>query len=730
MRTILAMIGSVGLVLALLLQSASASAVEQVKAVDQAKATAPTVAELKTRMKTLTTEALKVGDLWTAIQADAYASQKLGVRSSGVLGASTIIGNPLFAFPHQINAYWDRDERLIVVSGSRVYQLSPDGYPLGVSIQTLVTPTYSSLSRDGRFLALIERVTAPQYAFKISVLDLSDGREAWNARIALDRGDSLYGGIQISSEGHALAFIIYDSTETIARMQVVRSSGKHVSVPGYYRVAAIGAEGVWGIAEPIANRAVGTVSWTILSAGKTTEVSRAVGYNGMAAVISAGPEYHLKGVTAEGTIVEMAQPMVFTTASRLYTTGEWLIAVSGKSPVTVPAGEPEVDLLGNPIVETKQPYTLACYRWADLATPAQAKPVHVILGNGAVSQITPGVIYYWKSGKVYVLDLNAATVAPKEFSNLGVLEDYDLDHGRVVMEYAEGRKQIIKEDGTELWSGVGQKVILLDAWRAIVHDDKGACALVHLAVDAAQRKRLPLDVPDATYIVFEYDRYGRRLVVSRSARSWIEYDPQTGKRMATHEGERAKPIVPTWGFPYGRFSIQAARLVERDAPPPTDPSQQWNPMDAWQIGNSMMVLDHHGQIHITGKKRGTYQTIGSIDHGDHFGVAGDDLGVANEVGAAVAAFAPGPTIVQVRPGGPALDEMPEGPWRIKSPFYIPPRSAPLIFDPTKCGFTPRLLRSPPGSAFMLMVTDSVIIETDANLGKALGILDKQGLRDL
>ena len=31
---------------------------------------------------------------------------------------------------------------------------------------------------------------------------------------------------------------------------------------------------------------------------------------------------------------------------------------------------------------------------------------------------------------------------------------------------------------------------------------------------------------------------------------------------------------------------------------------------------------------------------------------------------------------------------------------------------------------------MLMVTDSVVIDVDANLGKAFGIVDKQGLRDL
>jgi hypothetical protein len=39
--------------------------------------------------------------------------------------------------------------------------------------------------------------------------------------------------------------------------------------------------------------------------------------------------------------------------------------------------------------------------------------------------------------------------------------------------------------------------------------------------------------------------------------------------------------------------------------------------------------------------------------------------------------------------------------------------------------------SPPGSGStsMLMVTDSLLFEVEANLGKALGIVDTQGLRD-
>ena len=702
-------------------------------AVDQSRATAPTVTELKSRMKALTSEAMKSGDLWTAIQADAYTNQKLGVRTSGVLGASEIIGNPLFAFPNLINAYWDRGDRLIVVSGPRVYQLSPDGYPLGLSIATSVISTYSGLSRDGRYLALIQRVTTPEYLMKVSVLDMSDGSEAWTASVPMVRGDALYGPIHISTEGRSLGFIIYDSNETAPRLQVVRASGKHVSVPGYCRATAIGAEGIWALAEPLSNMTAESLTWSVLSAGKVTEVKRGVSSHGIAAVLSAGPEHRLQIVTAEGAIVEPPQPMTFSRNARLYTTGDWLITANGSAAVAAPTGEPELDLLGNPIVQPQQASVsaLACYRWSDLVSPEKAQPVYKIEGRCLVSQLTPGLIFVSQSDKVQSVDLTAATITPKNIPVLGPLEDINSSHGRLIMEYADGKKQIVMEDGTELWSGPARRIVMLDTWHAMVRDEKNAFTLLHLAVDQAQRKALLIDVPDTTYTDFEYDRYDRRLVVSRGSRSWIEYDVQTGKRIAAHEGELRKPIVPTWGSPYGRFSVQAARLVPRDGPAPVDPSVQWNPRDAWRVGSSLIVLDHHGQVYVSARKRGTYTTIGSVDFGYRFGVLGSDMGIANVDGLAVASLAPGPTVVPARPGSAQpMDEMPEGPWKIKQFFYMPPRSPSLIFDPTKCGFTPRVLRSPTGGTTMLMVTDSVVIDVDANFGKAFGIVDKQGLRDL
>jgi hypothetical protein len=264
----------------------SAGTVSCTWALEQSLTNAATVAELKPRMKSLAVEAMKAGDLWTAIQADAYASQKLGVRSSGVIGNSTIIGNPLFAFPHLINSFWDRGDRLIVVSGKRIYQIAPDGYPLYVSIPLKLRPTYSSLSSDGRYLAIIERVISPVIKLDISVIDMSDGSEAWNATLPILVGDSQYGPIVISSEGRAVAFAMFDSTETIPRLHVVRASGNHVRVPAYFHALAVGTDGLWAIAEPARNLRADDQQWSVLAAGNVTAAISAASAKGMAVIVS------------------------------------------------------------------------------------------------------------------------------------------------------------------------------------------------------------------------------------------------------------------------------------------------------------------------------------------------------------------------------------------------------------------------------------------------------------
>ena len=58
-----------------------------------------------------------------------------------------------------------------------------------------------------------------------------------------------------------------------------------------------------------------------------------------------------------------------------------------------------------------------------------------------------------------------------------------------------------------------------------------------------------------------------------------------------------------------------------------------------------------------------------------------------------------------------------------------PQGKSLKWDPVKCGFTPKRLRSP-ATGDMLVITASLILEIGADFGAQVGILDRQGARDL
>jgi hypothetical protein len=306
---------------------------------------------------------------------------------------------------------------------------------LYVSIPLKLRPTYSSLSSDGRYLAIIERVISPVIKLDISVIDMSDGSEAWNATLPILVGDSQYGPIVISSEGRAVAFAMFDSTETIPRLHVVRASGNHVRVPAYFHALAVGTDGLWAIAEPARNLRADDQQWSVLAAGNVTAAISAASAKGMAVIVSQEAKPLLQVVNAAGNIISLPQPMLLGPQARVVTSGEWLIVASGYLPpvVLVPdptllpgagvndalkspkVAEPELDLLGNPIVPEApptQPPMMACYRWDDLANPASAKPVHTFMGYCDVSQTTPGLIFALHAGKVQAINLNDLLLTP------------------------------------------------------------------------------------------------------------------------------------------------------------------------------------------------------------------------------------------------------------------------------------------------------------------------------
>ncbi len=712
----------------------SSGVVSLMPAVDTKPTPAPKEADHRARMKSLVAEALKGGDLWTAIQADAYASQKLGVRSAGLLGSSEVLGDPLFAFPARIAGQHQRGEQVIVIAGQRIYRLASDGRPLAVSQPIPFVAHATAVTNDGVFVALVERTRTPAWTLKVVVRNLTTGSEVFSASLPLVASDYIHGDIHIAPDGSAVMVgVLNDDDNAGPRTAVMRAGGKHVVVPAYYRPVAIGSDGVWGIAEPASNIGGDDRHYALLHGG-TSLLCRSVAVgSGVAAMISLEDRANVQVIAGDGKRSTLRLPHALGTSARVLSAGEWLVVASGWPK----QGQAAVDLLGNPVSSAAEAYTSWFYRWSEVATDAtQAQPLLSVPGIPGVSTLAATTVFVGGED-VQVVDLTQAKpLAKKLMTPVGQVRYIESRHGRVLLWLREGKYQVIDESGVDLWNGVaGNGVDLHDPWYASTYQEDGTITWVRLAALPGERLATRLALPPGGGYELELDRYHRHLLAVRTRADWMEFDPSTGKALKGVGIRPLRPqvVAPGSGSAISAFTVQWARLLPRLATPVVeDPASRWNPLDAWRVNGTLVVLDHHGQVHVAGRKRGSYQTLGSVDYPAMFAqTAMGDLMIASEENVGRARLAAGPILATEGQGiGQPAQPLLEGPWRVKNLFFMPPRGGSLLWDATRCGFTPARLRSPPPPATgMLVITDSLVFDLDPGVGKQFGVLDKAGLRD-
>lgn len=696
-------------------------------------AAAPSAKEadlLKARMKILIGEAVNSGDLWTAIMAETFATTKLNARPSGLLTDCKIIGDPLFAFPNVISSYHQQGDVLVVVSGSRIYRVATDGHPLGVGIPIKFSPNMSALSRDGHFLGVVERQYSPTHLLKMSVIALPEGKEVFSTTVTVAKGDYLTGSPQIAEDGTAMAISVADDDGTVC-LYGVRNVGNQVTLKGYSRPICIGAGGAWAVAEPVSNRKADTKVWTLLFANDVTTLLAGTAGPGCAAVITKAAPTQVHIVQSNGSLIPLPLDIPLERKAQMDTAGDFLVICTGwpSKPTQT------LDLLGNPINAPAIPTTLL-YRWSDIVkSTATAKPVFSLPGCFCVGLLTGTSVFVGAGTQLAVIEVMqpilAATVLMTLPSDVEYLES---EAGRLDVWLNNQHRVIASEDGKVLFDAQVSWANLHDPWFMEVRAEGKAVDWVRLAENPEDRQitRLKLKNPGGYW--FKMDRYHRHLVATSDKKDWYDFDPLTGKLIADSQQEKNPEVVNLDDDVVGTMVSQAGRMVPRLLPPSLPPgdevSVRWNPADAWRIGKSLVVLDHHGQVYIAPPKRGPYQVIGSANFAKNLAQLNDsDLVVVDGDEKIIAGLAPGPSLVAAGPLiGKTAVFFGEGPWRVKNLFYYPPHGKPLMWDTARCGFTPQRLRSPPTGG-MLVVTASLIFEVDPDFGAKIGALDRQGLRD-
>ena len=624
----------------------------------------------KARMKTLIGEAANSGDLWTAIMADTFAMTKLGARPSGLLADCKIIGDPLFAFPYEINGFHQRGEVLVVVSGTRVFRVGIDGCPLGVGIPLSLHPGKSALSRDGRFLGVVERQHSLQ-RLEMSVISLLDGKEVFTATVPVEKGDYLIGSLQIAEDGSALAVSVADDGGAVC-LYGVRSAGKQLTLKGFSRPVCVGPDGAWAVAEPVSNRKADVRLWTLLAQGEVTLLASAAG-PGLAAAIRQDDPTLVHIIQSNGTMIPLPLDMPLARKPQISSAGGYLVVSSGwpsKATSTL-------DLLGNPIELPAIPTTLL-FRWSDLAkSTAMAKPVMTLPGNFCVGRLTGTAVFVGAGSQLAVIDVTQPHLVAAPLMTLSDdIEHLEADAGRLNVWLNHQQRVIASEEGKILFQGRVSSARLHDAWYLETRTESKAVDWVRLAENPANRQvtRLKLELPGNYW--FTMDRYYRHLLATSDKKKWYDFDPLTGNLLNDSRNGTSPDLEVLDTDVVGTMVSQAGRMVPRLKLPALlagdDATVCWNPLDAWRVGKSLVVLDRHGQVYVAPQKRGSYQVIGSVNFPESLAQSDDgEMVVVDNKDKIIASVVGGPALVIKGPlMGDKSANLPEGPWRVKGHFYV------------------------------------------------------------
>ncbi len=726
-------------------------------------ADAKELADTKAKVKALLADALKAGNLWTVLQLEAYAVQKLGERKSGsVLGPSEIIGDPLFAFPQTIVAGFDRGDTISVVSGQHYYQLAPDGRPLALPLALPFPAQRAALSEDAKMLALF---SIHANVLNIAVRNVTGGAEVLRTEIPMHEEEYFRPGICIADDGSAV-LVATDGGTGDARLVLASGGGKYTPFTELRRPAMVGSGGAWLIAEP--------------KGGTWAERTRVLWRQGQAAVFATGgaalgpgaaallvippapkpppepaepaaasapaaapapaapaeppagegkvakaavkkavapppPPASVLLVKPDGSTVELNLAGVLTRSyPRIDSVGRWLVVGAGLSQTT----GVDTDAFGNLVQVGGQVYTTLFWRWKDLLADPAAPPAFKLAKPYVTHGSAPQVLC-WQGPAVALLDLSGDDPVERPLFTASAAPDYIGDGpGGMVLHFADNRQVLCDDQGHQLWSGDDEGEITSQPWPwALIGHGPSATRtyeLVRLDADPAHRASQKVPLPPGPWdIAIEPAR--ERLIAVNSGVSWSELELPSLKARRNVQWSAASPAPEpqTLGYVISpRFRVRHARLLPSDLADAEDAPAHWSPRDACRVGQALLVLEHSGRVLISAKKKGPFQLLGYSDAAAVFGQKGNEPFLLDGEDRLVTAIVPGPALLEDFPARLTAGEpLPPGPWKVSGLTFAGPHGGVVTWE-GKVGFTPRHLHSQAGSPGLLVVTDSLLIDLD------------------
>jgi len=678
-------------------------------------------AETKDAVRELHLDAARRGDLWTAIQLEAYARGDAKLRP--VLGASLIHGDPLFAFPTPIAAWWDRGDEVLVASADHLHRIAPDGRPLAIALP-LPPSSARALSPTGSCIGVVGRPSDDSDRFLFTVLGVADGREILQRSLSCLDDERPTGNACVADDGTAIAVCGFrnqgDDKDRI-RLWVCDAGGTDRDPMPLVNPRGIGANAAWLLCENRDNKPV-----LVVGGGDAKEplvLQDGAAGPGIALVLI-DATLHLVGRDGARTPVDV--PMGLSASARLLALGGWVVVSSGYDAET----KPSVDVLGKvtPGGEPQAP-TMALYRWSDLANDAAAVPAAVIEnGYPLRAEGEPCALWLWRDNQLDLLDLSRDEPALRAlYTAPATIRSVAPAPFATMLTLADERRVAIDSLGHELWSGTGEALVFHPHWLVQkAEDQEQPYAIANLDTDAAQRRRFALDLPERSW-QFSIARAEGWIVATHRDR-WLAFDGVSGARVGDggEDDDQDEPRRPHteafWGETPGRFHAApgSARLVRKRAPE-DEAGPALEPIDAWRMQRTLLVLDRRGTLLAFAGRKG-FKPIGTCRAADRLAMEGSTPVVVDDGGRALAMLA-GATLStdlpkDLRRNKP--EDLPEGAWKVDNDdhsFGI--KGSRLVWNSDRLGFAPLRLRCPEGPG-MLVITHSLVIELDPGAAKVVG----------
>ena len=664
-------------------------------------------------VKELHTDSRKEGDLWTAIQLEAFVKRypETKIRLSSFLGRSTLVGSPLFAFPENVRNHWDLGADVWAVTNRRFYALKENGRPSQLSFEIPIHPGRSTLNSTRQFVALANTVgNFRARILQTAVMDIETGDLKWRKDTPLTgipegQQDHLHHSMVVAHDGSALVTALYRQHGDFVRLQVVTPNSSK-PLRGLSRPAGIGPGASWLIASRDRQR-------LLLSGGKETASQKAAIGPGVA-VVRHGDK--LSWVDSAGKLSPFVGNVTLGNRPDAWSHGEWLVVGTGEGAQT----EPVTDLLGNVVEGSEnQPYSLAFFRWSDLLENTKANPVTVLPGRYSRCDFKPNTLYSWTDTVISLIDLNGDEPVVNDWTEIEErVNRVDNSHHYTRVRSEGGFISFLNNAGEEMWKGQG----FADAW---VHsrgngvaqrDSEEGPSFTHITLntDKAQRQNVDLEIPKGWWEI--RTNIFEQQVVANSKAAWHRVDMKTGKITQTVVKD---PLVEFARAPWwrgeenqrGRFWRRDGRLLSKlDYGDDQALEERVVANDALYVGRSLLVVDKGRKV-LNFESRKGFENLGDIQ-ADVFTTDEDNetlllsRGWNNRV---VGKLERGPKISNKLEGVPENGTgLSSGPWKFdRQNRFMPPRGSQQQWDVERAGFSPRRLRS--GGKRMIVVTSSIIL---------------------